>query len=63
MDVGEDYVIGSSFRRGAEVREFKKRVPDPIIVAINRWKNIERGEMMRPRFSMLEHYSNVVLIL
>ena len=37
FNVGEDYIIGRSFRRGAYVRYLNTRVPDPVISAINRF--------------------------
>ena len=35
VNVGEDYVIGRSFRRGAYVRFLKTRVLEPVINSIN----------------------------
>ena len=63
VNVGEDYSIVRSFRRGAEVRTLNKRVPEKVISAVNRWKNIERAKEMHHRFSMLEHYADVMLML
>ena len=31
--------------------------------AINQWQNIERAKVTRPRFSMMERYDGVVLML
>ena len=36
VNVGYDYGIGRSFRKGAEVRALKKRVPYPVISTINK---------------------------
>ena len=35
VNVGEDYVIGMSFSRGAEVGALNTRFPEPVIRAIN----------------------------
>ena len=63
VNVGEDYGIGRSFRRGAEVRGLNTRVSEPETISIYRWRKIERAKGTRPRFSMLEHYADVVLML
>ena len=63
VNVGEDYGIGRSLRRGAEVRALNTRVPEPVISAINLWWNIERAKGTQPRFIILEHYADVVLML
>ena len=63
MNVGEDYGIGRLFRRVAEVRSLNTRVPDPVISSINIRRKIEWSEGMHPRFSMLEHYADVVMML
>ena len=63
MSVGEYYGIGRSFRRGVEFRDLNKRVPDPEISAIIFWRKVELSNGKRPRFSILEHYSDVVLVL
>ena len=63
LNVGESYSIGRSFRSGAEVRSLNTRVPELVIGAINLWRNIDREKGKRPRFSILEHYMDVVLIL
>ena len=63
VNVGEDYGIGRSFRRGAEVRTLNTRVPEPVISAMNQWRNIEQAKRTHPRFRMLEHYADFVLIL
>ena len=63
MNIEEDYGIGRSIKRVAEVRDFKKMVLEPVISDINRWQKIEWAKGMRPRFSMLEHYADVVLML
>ena len=60
---GEKYAIGNSFRRGAELRDLNTRVPEPVSSAINCRRNIERAKGNRPRFSMLEHYSDIMLML
>ena len=62
-NVGEYYGIGRSFKRGAEVGALKKGVPEPVIIAMNWWRNIEWAKGTHPRFSMLEHYYDIVLML
>ena len=37
VNVGEYYVIGRSFRRGADSSYLKTSVPEPVISAINLW--------------------------
>ena len=54
MNVGEDYRIGRSFIMGEEVRALNTKVQDPVISAINRWKDIDRVKMNRPMFSMFD---------
>ena len=63
VNVGYDYGIGRSFRRGAEVRALNKRVPYSVISTINKLRKIERAKGMRPRLITLEHYVYVVLML
>ena len=63
VNFGEHYRIVRSFRRGAEGRALNTKVPDPVISVINKWVNIERGKGTFPRFRMLEHYADFVLML
>ena len=63
VNVGDEYGIGRSFKRGKEARDLNTRVPEPVISAMNLWPNIERTKGTRPRFSMFKHYADVVLIL
>lgn len=63
VNVGEEYSIGRSFRRGSETRALNAKVPEPIINAINRWKVVEGAKGARPRFNMLAHYADVLLML
>ena len=52
-----------SFIRGSEVGALKTRVPDPVISDRNRGRKINRSKGKHPRFSMLEQYSDVLLML
>ena len=61
--VREYYGTGRSFRRGTEVRELNTRLPEPTIRTINLWYIIEQAKGTCPRFSFLDHYADVVLIL
>ena len=63
INVEEEYGIGRSLRRGAEVRVLNTRVPEPLISTINLWQNIEWGKGKQPRFIMLENYADFVLML
>ena len=63
VNVWEAYGIGRSIRRVTEVRALNKRFPYPVISTINRWQNIEQAKGMRIRFSMLDNYADVVLML
>ena len=63
VNVGEDYGIGRSFRRGTYVRALNTRVSETVASAINQWRNIEQEKGTRPRFIMLEHYADDVLML
>ena len=63
VNIGGEYGIGRSFRRGADVISLDTRVPDPLTSAINLWQKIEQGKRTCPRFSMLEHYGDVVLMM
>ena len=63
MDIEEEYGIGSYFKSIAEARSLNSRVPELVNSAINLWINIERAKGTHPRLSMLEHYSDVVLML
>ena len=63
VNVGDNYGMGRSFRRSTEVRSLKTRVQETLISAINKWRKIEQAKGTCPRFSMLEHYVDVVLIM
>ena len=63
VNVGEDYCIGSSFRRGAEFRFLNTRSPETVISDIHLWQQIERSKGKHPRFSMLQHNADVTMIM
>ena len=63
VNFGEDYGIGRSFRRVPYVRALNKKVPDPLISAINQWQNIEQSKGTRPRFIILERYADVLITM
>ena len=62
-NVVEDYGMRRSLRSCKEVRNLNTRFPEKVSRAINQWQNIERAKVTRPRFSMMEHYDGVVLML
>ena len=63
MNAGEDYVIGRSLIRCEEFKALNTRVPEPVVNSIKLWLKIERAREKRPIFIMLEHYSDVLLMM
>jgi hypothetical protein len=63
FDIREDFSINRSFRRGSETHALNKKVPEVVINAQNRWKKIEAAKGRRAQFSMIENYSDILLLI
>ena len=62
-NIREDFSINRSFRRGSSTTAQLKQIPTDIIEHANRWKKIEKAKGKRPRFSMIETYSDIELLI
>ena len=62
-NVREDFSINRSFRRGSSTTAQVMQIPTDIIELINRWKKIERSKGKKPKFSMIETYSEIELLI
>ena len=58
-DVAKWYGFFRTFRKTAEGRARAANLDGDIQNAMNRWKKVERAQGSRPKFSMIDHYSNV----
>jgi hypothetical protein len=63
FDVREDFSINRSFRRGSETHALNQKVPEVVINAQNRWKKIEAAKGRKAHFSMIENYSDILLLI
>jgi hypothetical protein len=63
FDIREDFSINRSFRRGSETHALNQKVPEVVINAQNRWKKIEAAKGRRAQFSMIENYSDILLLI
>jgi hypothetical protein len=60
VDVGEDFGLGRSFRRGSDSEAIARGVDAKDIDAMNRWRAVENARGRRPVFrSMRDHYADV----
>ena len=57
-DVDKNYSFFRTFRKTAENRARIMGIGEDIQNAMNRWKKIEAARGRRPRFNMIEHYSD-----
>ena len=57
-EVDKNYSFFRTFRKTAENRARIAGIGEDIQNAMNRWKKIEAAKGRRPRFNMIEHYSD-----
>ncbi len=58
-DIGEEYGVFRSFRRGATSEVVNQGVAPEVIDADNRWRKIHQAGASRPSMTMREHYTDV----
>jgi ribosomal protein S10 len=63
VDVGEEYGVSRSFRRGATSEAVNNGVKPDVIDANNRWRKMNQAGASRPALNMREHYTDVRLTL
>ena len=63
FDIREDFSINRSFRRGSETHALNQKIPGVVINAQNRWKKIEAAKGRKAKFSMIENYADIVLLI
>ena len=63
FEIREDFSINRSFRRGSETHALNQKVPEVVINAQNRWKKIEAAKGRKAQFSMIENYSDILLLI
>jgi hypothetical protein len=63
FDIREDFSINRSFRRGSETHALNQKIPEPVINAQNRWKKIEAAKGRKAKFSMMENYADIALLI
>ena len=57
-DIDQNYSFFRTFRKTAENRARAAGLGEDVQNAMNRWKKIEASKGRRPRFNMIEHYSD-----
>ena len=57
-DVQANYSFFRTFRKTSEARVRAAGLDSSVQNAMNRWRTIENAKGGRPRFNMIEHYSN-----
>ena len=62
-DVGRDYGVSWSFRRGANLRATEEGVSDKVCNLVNRWSSFEAKKGKRPNMSMAQRYLEAKLII
>ena len=63
FEIREDFSINRSFRRGSETHALNQKIPEPVINAQNRWKKIEAAKGRKAKFSMIENYADIALLI
>ena len=63
VDVGEEYGVSRSFRRGSTTEAGNRGVPASTIEMNNRWRKAERSGASQSSLGMREHYTDVRLAL
>ena len=58
VDVGEEFSISRSARRGATAHAQNSRIPKEVIEANNRWRKYQPSRGVMPGMSMMERYSD-----
>ena len=58
-DIREDYSINRSFRRGSTSHAQNQGIPEDVINRQNRWTTVENAKGRRPKFNMVELYSDI----
>ena len=61
--VMEEYSIHRSFRRGSTTQARNKGVSEADINTANQWRNHERAGGRRPGSTMMEHYSQIQMLV
>ena len=59
VDISEQYSINRSFRRGSATHAQNQKVPEHVINVQNRWRKVEGAKGRRPKFGMIENYSDI----
>jgi hypothetical protein len=57
-NVQANYIFFRTFRKTAEARARAAGLDSNVQSAMNRWRTVENAKGGRPRFTMIEHYSN-----
>ena len=63
VDVGGEYGMSRSHRRGSDSRAMAERIPEDAINLNNRWRKFEKAKGKRPTLKMTEHYADIQLLL
>ena len=63
FNIREDFSINRSFCRGSSTTAQVLQIPTDIIELINRWKKVEKSKGKKPKFSMIETYSEIELMI
>ena len=63
IDIREEYSINRSFCRGSSSSAQLLQIPTDIIELVNRWKKIKRSKGRKPKFSMLETYADIEILI
>ena len=58
LDVGKEFNIGRSLRRGVMAEAQNVGIPEEVIEANNRWRRQARAKGLTPGMSMMERYSD-----
>ena len=63
FNIREDYSINRSFRRGSSTSAQLVGVPKDIVELVNRWKKTERSKGRKAKFSMVDTYTDIELLI
>ena len=59
VDTYEEFSINRSFRRGSSTHAQNQNILEHIINVQNRWRKVEAAKGRRPKFGMIENYSDI----
>jgi hypothetical protein len=58
-DVSVEFNMQRPLCRGSKTQTGNKRIPADVVTFSNRWRAQERAVGRRPKFQMMEYYTNV----